>query len=201
MNTDYGNVAPRLGFAYEAQPGLVVRGGYGITFMSGNSLLSGGYSNAPYTFNISCGDTAAPINSIIPCPAPLGGANGAWYLDGGLPVPSADLALVTDPTNYANEGTLYTYDFNLKSSYLAVELECAKGLLPRHGGYRRLRGQQRLAVADACQRQPAAYAGAPYPFPNLPGVTIADRESIMSSNYNALQTSLQRRLKSGSALT
>ena len=43
------------------------------------------------------------------------------------------------------------------------------------------------------------YAGAPYPFPNLPGVTIADRESIMSSNYNALQTSLQRRLKSGLA--
>jgi Carboxypeptidase regulatory-like domain/TonB dependent receptor len=200
VNTDYGNVAPRLGFAYEAKPGLVVRGGYGITFMSGNSLLSGGFSNAPYTFNISCGDTAAPINSIIPCPAPLGGTNGAWYLDGGLPVPTADLALVTNPSNYANEGTLYTYDFNLKSSYLQqwslnVQKEFFHGTVATVA-YVGNKGSRLPTLASINQ---LPYAGAPYPIPSLPGVTIADRESIMSSNYNALQASLQRRLENGLA--
>ena len=114
VHTDYGKFAPRLGFAYEAQPGLVVRGGYGITFMSGNSLLSGGYSNAPYTFNISCGDTAAPINSIIPCPAPLG-APTSLVIRRRVAGALGELALVTDPSKYAHEGTLYTYDFNLKA--------------------------------------------------------------------------------------
>jgi hypothetical protein len=200
VNTDYGDVAPRLGFAYELKPGLVVRGGYGITFMSGNSLLSGGYSNAPYTFNISCGDTAAPINSIIACSAPFGGADGAWYLDGGLPIPSANLALVTDPANYANEGTLYTYDFNLKSSYLQqYSLNVERDLF--HGNVATIayvgnRGSRLPTLASINQ---LPYAGAPFPIPTLPGVTLADRESIMSSNYNALQSSLQRRLKNGVA--
>jgi outer membrane receptor protein involved in Fe transport len=200
VNTDYGDVAPRLGVAYQVRPGLVVRGGYGITFMSGNSLLSGGYSNAPYTFNISCGDTAAPINSIVSCASPFGGTNGAWFLDGGLPIPSANLALVTDPSNYANEGTLYTYDFNLKSSYLQqYSVNVEKDFF--HGNvvtiaYVGNRGSRLPTLASINQ---LPYAGAPYPIASLPGVTIADRESIMNSNYNALQASLQRRLKNGLA--
>jgi hypothetical protein len=34
--TDNNNLAPRLGFAYRVKPGLVVRGGYGISFNSGS---------------------------------------------------------------------------------------------------------------------------------------------------------------------
>ena len=43
------------------------------------------------------------------------------------------------------------------------------------------------------------FAGAPYPYPNLPGVTLNERRSILNSNYNALQLSVQRRIKNGLA--
>ena len=56
------------------------------------------------------------------------------------------------------------------------------------------RGCRRLPALTSCLTRVLRT-----PLPTCRESTIADRESIMSSNYNALQTSLQRRLKSGLA--
>ena len=36
LHTDANNIAPRLGAAYRIKPGLILRGGYGISYNSGS---------------------------------------------------------------------------------------------------------------------------------------------------------------------
>jgi hypothetical protein len=55
VETQHDNVAPRVGFAYEVNPKLVVRGGFGLFF---NSFENQGYSpnigeNYPFVYNLS----------------------------------------------------------------------------------------------------------------------------------------------------
>jgi hypothetical protein len=201
INTDYGDVAPRLGFDYTVSRGLVIRGGYGITFFPGNATSGSFMKNAPYSFNFSCGDTAAPVNQPTACTAPLGGTDGAWYLDGGLPAPSTNLTLATDPSTYASQGSFNVTDFNFKSSYLhQFSLNIEKDFSGNVAtlAYVGNRGERLVLNGVNVNQQP--YAGAAYPIAALPGVTLDDRKSVLSSNYNALQGSLQRRLKNGLAL-
>jgi outer membrane receptor protein involved in Fe transport len=200
VKTDYADVAPRLGFAYEVKPGLVVRGGYGISFMPANSLNSGGYVNSPYAFNMSCGDTNSPINSPTACVAPLRGASGAWYMDGGLPVPSVDPSLVTNPANYINEGTIFSMDPDIKNIYLQqFSLNVEKDFF--HGNVATISyvGNRGSRIPELIPINQLPYAGAAYPISALPGVIIDNRESVGSSSYDALQTSVERRLQNGLA--
>ncbi len=200
IKTDYGDVAPRLGFDYTVRPGTVIRGGYGLTFFPGNATSGSFMKNAPYSFNFSCGDTAAPINQPTACSAPLNGTDGAWYLDGGLPVPSTNLTLATDPTTYASQGAFNITDFDFKSSYLQqFSLNVEKDF---HGNvatvaYVGNRGARLVLNGVNVNQRP--YPDAPYPYPNLPGVTLNERRSILNSNYNALQLSVQRRIRNGLA--
>src|SRR5580704_10686088 len=101
-----------------SRPGTVIRGGYGLTFFPGNATSGSFMKNAPYSFNFSCGDTATPVNQPSACSTPVAGTNGSWLLDGGLPVPSTNLTLATDPTTYASQGAFNITDFDFKSSYL-----------------------------------------------------------------------------------
>lgn len=205
VNVDYGDFAPRLGFAYTVRNGLVVRGGYGLTFYPGNSTSEAFMKNAPFSFNLSCGDTASPVNQPVACAAPFGGTNGAWYLDGGLPKPTTNLALATDTANYAGEGAINSTAFDYKNSFLQqFSLNVEKDF---HGNVATIayvgnRGSRLVLNTVNINQQP--YAGAAYPLvtsatPWMAGVDIQERESNLNSNYNALQGSLQRRLKDGLA--
>ena len=199
INTDYGDVAPRLGFAYTVRPGTVLRGGYALTFYPGNSTSGAFMKNAPYSFNYSCGDTAAPISSTAACLAPLGGTNGSWYLAGGLPVPTTNLALATDPSTYAAQGGFNTTDFNFKNSFLQqfslnVEQEFRGNVVTL--AYVGNRGSRLVLNGVNLNQRP--YAGAPFPLV-ASGVGINERKSNLTSNYNALQASVQRRLRHGFA--
>jgi hypothetical protein len=58
VNNDYGALAPRIGFAYSLTPKMVVRGGFGLTYMPfvatpgpGVSQVNAGAQNPPYYFN------------------------------------------------------------------------------------------------------------------------------------------------------
>ncbi len=67
--TQHGNVAPRVGFAYSAQPGTVIRGGYGISYFPGNYTSNGDLKNAPFTsvYNPSCqSDIAIVLEASVP---------------------------------------------------------------------------------------------------------------------------------------
>ena len=199
INTDYGDVAPRLGFAYTVRPSTVLRGGYGLTFYPGNSTSGAFMKNAPYSFNYSCGDTAAPISSTAACPSPLGGTNGSWYLAGGLPIPSTNLALATDPSTYAAQGSFNTTDFNFKNSFLQqfslnVEQEFKGNVVTL--AYVGNRGSRLVLNGVNVNQRP--YAGAAFPLV-ASGVGIDERKSNLTSNYNALQASVQRRLRHGLA--
>ena len=199
VSTDWGDFAPRLGFAYTARPGLVIRGGYGLTFFPGNSTSGAYMKNAPFTFSFGCG-TAASTSSGA-CPAAYANpADGQGYLlSTGLPVPSTNLALATNPANYVGT-TIYSTDFNYKNSYLQqyslnVQKEIAGNVLTvayvgNHGA--------RLVLANVNINQ-RPYEGAPFPIPSLPNVTINQRTSNLLSNYNAFQVTFERRIRNGLA--
>jgi hypothetical protein len=48
LKTTYTNIAPRVGFAYSAKPGTVVRGGFGIAYFPGNYTSNASLKNAPF---------------------------------------------------------------------------------------------------------------------------------------------------------
>jgi hypothetical protein len=81
---DYSNFAPRVGFAYTARLGTVLRGGFGLTFAPENMTSGSGMVNQPF------------VSSFGPCtPALCAAAGGFATLAGGVPVPVASSA--TDP--------------------------------------------------------------------------------------------------------
>ena len=194
IKTDYGDVAPRLGFAYSAIPGLVVRGGYGITFFPGNLTSGAEMKNAPYTFDFHCG-----IISNGACPAPYANpADGKGYLlSGGLPVPSADITLATDPRKYS---TILATDLNFKNTLLQqYSLNVEKDLRGNVVTVAYVGNHGSRLVANNININQRPFLGAPYPLPNLPNASILERQSDLGSNYNSLQLSVQRRLMSGFA--
>ncbi len=197
VKVDYGNVAPRVGFAYTMAPGLVVRGGYGLTYYMGNQTSPAQLKNAPYTYSFTCGSISGANN---PCPAAYANpADGKGYLlSNGMPIPATNVAAVTTPAGYANTSIDWA-DFNFKSSFiqqysLNVEKDFHGNLLTiayvgNHGS--------RLATYINANQFP--YFGAPRPFPTLPTTTIRETVSSGNSDYSALQTTFERRMKNGFA--
>jgi outer membrane receptor protein involved in Fe transport len=197
VKVDYGDVAPRVGFAYTAAPGMVVRGGYGLTYYMGNQTSQAQMKNAPYTYTFVCGSISGANNS---CPAAYANpSDGKGYLlSTGMPIPTLNVASVTTPAGYANTSINAT-DFNFKASYiqqysLNLEKELKGNLLTlayvgNHGS--------RLATYLNINQLP--YFGAPRPFPTLPSTTIGEFVTSGTSNYNALQTTFERRMKNGFA--
>ena len=197
VKVDYGNVAPRVGFAYTAAPGMVVRGGYGLTFYMGNQTSPAQLKNAPYTYSFTCGSISGANN---PCPAAYANpADGKGYLlSNGMPIPVTNVAAITTPAGYANTSIDWA-DFNFKSSYIhQYSLNLQKELkgnlftlayVGNHGS--------RLATYVPANQFP--YFGAPRPFPTLPTTSIRETVSSGRSNYNSLQTTFERRMKNGLA--
>jgi hypothetical protein len=108
--------------------------------------------------------------------------------------------LATDPSTYASQGGLLATTFDYKNQFLQqFSLNVEKDF---HGNvatiaYVGSRGGRLITVGLNINQQP--YAGAPYPIAALPGVNIQEDASLLSSNYNALQGSVQRRMKNGLA--
>jgi hypothetical protein len=147
INTDYSNLAPRVGFAYSfgsnssVLKNMVLRGGFGMSYFPANSGTPGGLHqyellNAPFAWAMGCGaagtgqtlcDQTAYANGGHAYAVPAGQYvyNGADYGEGGynlqygLPLALYDTALATDPANYASSlpGDVFIPS-NYKSSYL-----------------------------------------------------------------------------------
>ena len=195
VGTDYHDLAPRIGFAASLAHGLVVRGGFGMSYFPENYASGATMENAPFNFNFTCGATGF---SGIPCPAAFATpTQNGFNFTAGFPIPTFDVTLATDPTKYAS---IRSTPFNQRSSYLEqfslqVEKDFAGNVATI--GYVGNLGR-RLTTQPNVNQLPFPVAdGGAYPFPNLPGVNIQPQLNEATSHYDALQLSLERRLKNG----
>jgi outer membrane receptor protein involved in Fe transport len=207
ITTDYGSLAPRLGFAASLGNSMVVRGGFGLSFFPGDYTSSVALKNPPFTSALTCGSSTTGSMSNTGCPAGIG------TLSQGAPVPLApgdfpttsggvlDLARIPSSTINAvdlNFQTSYNYQFNLT-------LEKQFGNNVASAGYIGTRGRNLpMALPDINRALPTGTA-TPSPRPyaaSAPRVaTIAYFTTQGEASYNALQLTFNRRFAQGLSLT
>jgi hypothetical protein len=80
VNTIYSNFAPRLGFSYQVFPHTVIRGGFGITYLTMGWGTPVAMENQPFTFNATTSNVQLTSPMVTPVPTtaanPAGGVTG-----------------------------------------------------------------------------------------------------------------------------
>jgi hypothetical protein len=210
LNPTWTNVAPRIGFAYTVAPSTVLRGGFGISYFPMNYTSNSSLKNQPFVSAFNCTNGGCPA----PIPGIGGPGNGTGTFQRGLPLPTA--ASATNPAGNIADAV----DPNFRSSYLEqfnLTLEKAfgpnvlqatyVGMLGRH--IAQIYNDQNLpplisnntlnALAAVEGTTPGTAYNRLRPFyTQLPNITqIGGYNSGGSSNYNALQLSLNRRTSAG----
>lgn len=213
LQTTWTNVAPRIGFAYTPQPGLVLRGGFGISYFPMNYTSNSSLKNQPFVSSYNCNNGA--------CPAPLPGiggpGNGTLQFQLGLPIPT--VPSVTNPSGSIADAvdpafrSSYLEQFNLtvERSFGANVFQATYvGMLGRH--IAQIYNDQNLpglisnttlnALAAQLGMTPSAAYNTLRPFyKQLPNVNqIGGYNSRGASAYNALQLALNRRTAAGLTL-
>jgi hypothetical protein len=180
INTDYSNVAPRVGFAFLAQPKTVLRGGFGLTYIPVNSGAKTSLGNAPYVYN---------YQSVY----------NTTTLAQGLPIPSVQPPFNLNSTNVANF-TLAGIDPHYRNTYieqfnLTLQQEIRNSTVTityvgELGKHLRQNPDLNLAPPSATNVFPQSY---PFysKFPNL--TTVDEMISEGYSSYNALQATVLHR--------
>ena len=203
VTTDYTDFAPRIGMAYTVKSGLVVRAGYGISYYPGNDASGALMKNAPYTFSFGCGNTiytnAGACTGVYADPLD---PNGGYHMDGALPVPVIDVTQATDPQKYLGtgiNGTVPGYRNPFLQQYsLNVEKDLKGNVVTL--AYVGNKGNRLVLNGTNINQLPFPIAlGGTYKFPTLPGVGLYMRDTVLMSDYNALQVSVQRRIRNGLA--
>lgn len=195
VKTDFGGVEPRLGAAFNLGNGLVIRGGFGISYFPDNTASVADLKNPPFTVSLSsCGVMAS---SPVKCPAGM-----TRFADGFLPPtptsPSSPGFTIPDATD-PNYQTSHVDEFNLtvqKEAWGNVLTVSYVGLLGR---------QLQETIPDLNAPPPNTASGAAFqelrPYysmvPNLGTVGMIRTGGI--SNYNALQLGYDRRFSRGVA--
>ncbi len=191
---DWNNIAPRFGFAYTPQSDgkTVIRGGYGIyydvpalNFFTANTSLSNG--------------GAAGVN------ANPGGSTPVYNLSvknvvfqSGVPIfgaanPTPPFGVFSVNQNFR---TPYVQNFNLN-----IQRQISKSTILQVGYVGNV-GRKLPVLLDV--NQPVLIGGVavrPYALQNPQLGTIDTAESIGTSSYNSLQTSLRQRLWKGLSAT
>jgi hypothetical protein len=194
--TQYGNVAPRLGFAYSPKDGYVIRGGYGMTFVPENLNSTSYLQNQPFYSSFgTCSSTT--------CPAPY------TRLAAGLPLPTVTSTTVLTGNLTAAEApnfhVSYFHQFNLTAqkdfSGNVFTLTYA-GMLGRHVIQRipdfnapppNTCGQVGSTCTNANTLRPYYSAQ-----PGLGQITGIQSEGV--SSYHALEGIFERRTRKGLTL-
>ena len=209
VNTDYRDIAPRIGFAYRITNPLVLRGGYGI-FYGGQesgpfSFPSPGF-NPPFflfqSFNSPCGSPTPPnanANDGGNCAVGLKPGDTSTMINnfwtGGFPATS-----LSDPNN----PLLYAIDRNIRTPmvqqwHLGLEYQLPSETLIKLS-YAGSHGEHLYGFYNGNQALPSTDPNAPLaprrPFPAVDGTIDAFRANTIS-NYNSLQASLEKRMTHG----
>ncbi|MDR3714369.1 MAG: carboxypeptidase regulatory-like domain-containing protein [Puia sp.] len=178
VETDHSNVAPRIGFAATLHNGVVLRGGYGLTYFPGNVSSAAALVNAPYNFSYG------PVSNVL--------------LSTGMPEPVASdpddpVGTLTGEQKNFRSGVLQQFNLNLQKPIGPNVLSLAYiGQLGRHLPQE----LPNLALPTPC-------AGT-YPCSSIPfASTVPDVDDIQwtqtegTSSYHAMQASFLRRYSHG----
>lgn len=194
-NAQATNFAPRLGFAYQVRPLVVVRGGYGIAYGALGNVGYGGTLGTNYPFEYTVNGTSTSSQN------PLLLANGATAtientfstinLSDPTQVSGAGVTLFGRQYNYQ---TPYTQTFNLTTQYQFTKRDAIQvgyvGTLGRHLDIRGTSNNPTVILPPGVSQTPFL------PFPSFaPGGTYVSTNA--SSNYNALQTTYQHQFNDG----
>jgi hypothetical protein len=216
IQTDHRDFAPRVGFAYSAMPTVVIRGGYGLSFFPGNYTSNADLKNAPFVsvYSPVCSQSDLAIKlqiaggiaaSSFPANCFTAANDSTHTFDAGLPLPQAQtinsnaLSFVAEDPHFR---AALIQQFNLQ-----VEKQFGANVFTI--GYVGNIGQHLPeTINNINQASPFDPTNPNNPpgtgslklaslLPNLGGVSWLQSEGI--SNYNGLQTSLQRRFSKGLA--
>ncbi len=202
------NLAPRVGFAYKATDKAVIHGGFGLFF---GGLESVGYypnlgENFPFEFDSSFN---APVSCTKNGACPVAQFQGTPInLENGFTAPLAVglLAAASQPSLRGSEGkirTPYSEQFNLTVEYgisnSLVGSVGYVGAVSRHlqafpnpnGGVGIYDNNIATSFNDA---NGDTYNGL-QPYPHFGGITFTAYDG--SSNYNSLQSKLEKRMTNG----
>ncbi len=203
------NFAPRLGFAYQITPKLVVRGGFGMFY---NGFENRGYSpnlgeSYPYQFSFNFGNQPDHTPVTFPGCTATGNAGFTATFETGFActplVPSAVIATgLSLPGIVVNYQTPYTIGANLTVQYqlapsltLQAAFVTSQGrhieVFPNANNVSTINPANYPILGNAANEQPAIV-----PFPDF-GTGSSYAVTQGNSNYNGLQTQLEKRLSNG----
>lgn len=189
MCTDWKNFEPRLGFAYQATPKLVLRADYALQSAEGDGKSLGfKVLNPPFTGGVSFFNTAVPQQI-------------TRTLDQGFPTTNP-FSSINDPTasihaNPADPAHAYTQQWSMGfqdelASNLVLEVNYVGNAGTHYDGQ-----------VDSYNLNPAKPGTGPVPnrtiyFNTIPsGVSVSYFDSNGRAHYNGLQASLTKRFSGG----
>jgi hypothetical protein len=189
VKTDWSNIGPRLGFAATLSDSMVLRGGYGVTYLPGNIASFAYMKNAPL-FSI--------YGPVISNGTLVNGTPNLFLRD-GLPPPPAAPSI--DPRLISGAFRVVDPDFrSTRVQQFNVQLEkefmgnvIAAGYVGSRGDFVAANPDINQAPAGSAAVQARRrYAGT---LPNLSTINVF--QSVYESWYDAFQVVFQRRLNGG----
>jgi len=195
VNGQKTNFAPRVGFAYQAAKNTVVRSGFGIFY---GGLMSEGNTNLGANFPFSNqASFITPSCLINNCPSLF--AQGISLEQGVAHVVTANGGL----QNYVSYPGFHAEDKNIKTPYtMNYSLSVQQAVSPNLAWTLSYVGNvsRELSVAGSPNTVPGLFRPGtntqPYsPFPDLGGIGEIHYGGI--SNYNGLQTKIEKRYSQG----
>lgn len=190
IETKYGNLAPRLGFAADLGKGMVVRGGYGISYFPSNYTAYASLKSQPFVSTFT--GLFRPLSAGLPVPStPVLDSNNVPMDGSGIPS--------SVPPNYMISSV---QQFNL-----LVQKQLGVNVLTI--GYVGILGRHLAQPYNSINNVPpgGTVAQEPYTPASCRPATSACSIGVIgwlgdegSSNYNALQAAFQRRFAHGVAV-
>ena len=202
VNPDLNDVAPRVGFAYAADPKTAIRGGFGVSFVHYTRAGSGDILpiNAPQALFVAVNQNNLKPSTTNHCTGTptVAQVGTSCYVsaDQGFPTGlTTTFNPLTDNVSYIPKNTRDSY---VESYFLSVQRELSKNTL-LDLAYVGNHGLKLQGFTNANQLNPAVgFAQANRPFPKFSDITEALNEFY--SNYNSLQVRYEQRFVTGLTL-